>query len=118
MENMVIADKVDFSKIEKLKNEIEKMNKNNHIEVLRILRNGKTLINENKNGIFINMSELSSVIIDELENYVEYVLNQHKHLYQQEKVKEEFHNAYFKDKKENIDDKQNKEKTPIVTNDE
>ena len=116
MENLIISEKVDYSKIEKLKNDIEKMSKNNHIEVLRILKNNKTSINENKNGIFINMSELNSEIISELEKYVEYVLKQHKHLYQQEKVKEEFHNAYFKDKKENIDDKENKENATIDSN--
>ena len=76
MENLIISEKVDYAKIEKLKNDIKKMSKNNHIEVLRILKNNKTSINENKNGIFINMSELNSEIISELEKYVDYVLKQ------------------------------------------
>ena len=92
---------VSLDKIENLKKDIEAMPKINHIEILRIFKQHKTQINENQNGVFINMSELSNEIIDELHKYVEYVNSQHKQLSQQEKVKETFSKRYFnKDNKD------------------
>tara|TARA_B100001059_G_scaffold131983_1_gene132154 strand:- start:7534 stop:7875 length:342 start_codon:yes stop_codon:yes gene_type:complete len=104
MENMVMENeetiKDNYPQIEKLRNDIEKMAKTNHIEILRILKKGKTQINENKNGIFINMTELTNDALNEIQKYVEYVLNQHSHLDEQEEEKEKFHKTFFKDNKE------------------
>lgn len=92
---------VSLDKIENLKKDIEAMPKINHIEILRIFKKHKTQINENQNGVFINMSELSNVIIDELHKYVGYVNSQQEKLSQQEKVKEKFTKRYFnKDNKD------------------
>ena len=104
MENIVMESeeniKDNYKQIEKLRNDIEKMTKTNHIEILRILKKGKTQINENKNGIFINMTELTNETLNEIQKYVEYVLNQHSHLYEQERQKENFQKIFFKDNKE------------------
>ena len=63
--------------LEKIKNEIECMNKVQHIEVLKILKRHKTIkLNENKNGVYINLSFLSKEIIEELEKYIKYVNDQ------------------------------------------
>jgi hypothetical protein len=82
---------------------IENMNKFNQIEVLRILNNHKEVIlNENKYGIHINLTELKKEIIDELNNYIKYVSAQENTLNSIEQQKEDYRNTYFiKDIKDN-----------------
>jgi len=75
---------------------IEKMSKFHQVEVLRILNKHKEVIlNENKYGIHINLTELNDDIIEELSTYVNYVNTQELTLKQDEKQKEEFKNIYF-----------------------
>jgi hypothetical protein len=80
---------------------IESMNKFNQIEVLRILHKHSITLNENRYGVHINLSELKKEIIDDLQNYINYVNTQEITLHQVEKQKETFKNIYFtKDNKE------------------
>ena len=91
----VQKNKKSLDEIEKLKKDIEQMSKVNHVEVLRLFKQNRIQLNENQNGVFINMTELDDAIIDKLQQYVEYVSSQHKELSQQEKVKENFPNSYY-----------------------
>jgi hypothetical protein len=80
---------------------IESMNKFNQIEVLRILHKHSITLNENRYGVHINLSELKKEIIDDLQNYINYVNTQEITLHHVEKQKETFKNIYFtKDNKE------------------
>jgi hypothetical protein len=81
---------------------IEKMNKFNQIEVLRILyRHNNVTLNENSYGIFVNLSELKKEIIDELQMYINYVNTQEQTLNKIELEKENYKNIYFnKDNKD------------------
>jgi len=85
-----------------IREKIESMPKFNQIEVARILSKRKHVsINENKYGIHINLTELSSDIIEELKMYINYVSAQELNLTEMEKQKEEFKNIYFtKDNKD------------------
>jgi hypothetical protein len=75
---------------------IENMNKFNQIEVLRILsRHKDVILNENKYGIHINLSELNKEIINELSIYITYVNTQESTLNSIEKQKEDYKNTYF-----------------------
>ena len=82
---------------------IENMNKFNQIEVLRILsRRKEVILNENKYGIHINLSELCTDIVNELNTYIKYVNTQEQTLNSIEKQKEDYKNTYFsKDIKDN-----------------
>jgi hypothetical protein len=82
---------------------IEAMNKFNQIEILRILNNhGEITLNENKYGVHINLSELKTEIIEELNLYIKYVNTQENTLHQIEKQKDSFKSIYFtKDNKDN-----------------
>ena len=85
---------------------IETMPQFNQIEILKIISKHKDIIlNENKNGIHINLTEISSVVIDELCEYINYINAQEMNLNIVEAQKEEFKNIYFtKDtKKDNKD---------------
>ncbi len=91
------------SELNYIRDSIENMNKFNQIEVLRILNNHKDVtINENKYGIHINLSDLKKEMIDELNDYINYVNTQEVTLHQVEKEKESYKNTYFtKDIKDN-----------------
>tara|TARA_B100000242_G_scaffold283182_1_gene245179 strand:- start:1173 stop:1445 length:273 start_codon:yes stop_codon:yes gene_type:complete len=79
-----------------LRNSIEKMTKFNQIAVLRILNSFEdVIINENRNGIHINLSELSEEVINKLQEYANYVNTQETTLNQDEKQKEDIKNIYF-----------------------
>jgi len=57
-----------------LKTKLESLTKQNHIEILKILKSHREVVlNENKSGIFINMSTLPSTILLELQKYLEHV---------------------------------------------
>jgi hypothetical protein len=63
--------------LEILKKKIEKMTKVYHIEILKILKEDSTIkLNENKSGVFINLSFLPKETIIKLYNYVDYVEKQ------------------------------------------
>jgi len=79
---------------------IEEMNKINQVEVLRILKKyNNVTLNENNNGIYVNLSELEKEILDELINFINYVNKQESMLNAVEKQKEDYKNTFFtKDK--------------------
>ena len=91
------------SELNYIRDTIENMNKFNQIEVLRILHKyNQVTINENKYGIHINLSELSKEILDEINNYINYVKTQEITLNSIEQQKEDYKNTYFaKDIKDN-----------------
>lgn len=92
----VEIEEYDFNKLNNIREQIENMSKFNQIEVLRILTNYKhVIINENKYGIHINLSELSSNIINDLLLYIKYVNNQELYLNNAEKEKEKYKNTFF-----------------------
>jgi|APCry1669189034_1035192.scaffolds.fasta_scaffold102412_2 hypothetical protein len=89
----------NIGEIEFLKDSIEKMDKMHHIEILKILKKHKSVkINENKNGIYINISLLPPPIVCELNNYLSYVNEQEKTISKLESQKEVFKNTFFSEK--------------------
>jgi hypothetical protein len=92
------------SELNYIRETIENMNKFNQIEVLRIFnKHSQVILNENKYGIHINLSELNKDIINELYIYIKYVNAQELALNSIEQQKEDYRNTYFtKDIKDNI----------------
>lgn len=79
-----------------VRNSIEKMNKFNQIEILRILNKYEdVIINENRYGIHINMTDLNENVLNEISQYIDYVQVQEKALNQDEKQKQDIKNIYF-----------------------
>jgi hypothetical protein len=91
------------SELNYIRETIENMNRFNQIEVLRILnKNNDVILNENKYGIHINLSEVKKEILDELIIYIKYVTTQEITLNEIEQQKEDYRNTYFsKDIKDN-----------------
>jgi hypothetical protein len=83
-----------------IRDTIEKMQKFNQTEILRIIYSNvgdemNLAKNENHTGIYINLSLLNGDIIDKLKKYIEYVNTQEEYLNQIEQEKENFKNTYF-----------------------
>jgi hypothetical protein len=80
--------------LETMKNRIEKMGKTQHIEILNILKKNPTVkLNENRNGVYINLSYLPNDVIEELQKYLDYLKDQESNLEKMEIQKEEFKTA-------------------------
>lgn len=75
--------------LELLKNKIETMDKQHHIEVLRIMKKYPAIkLNENKSGVFVNLSFLPAETIEEIEAYLNYIDMQQVNLNEGEIEKE------------------------------
>lgn len=94
---------VYINSLNQIRETIEKMNKFNQIEILRILCKHKSVsLNENKYGIHINLSELDREIVNELVLFIKYVNTQELALNSIEQQKEDYRNTFFsKDIKDN-----------------
>ena len=66
-------------------------------EVLKILNKHKDTVtlNENKNGVLVNLTDVSDEIINEIKNYINHVNNQEKELNNDEETKLKLKNDFF-----------------------
>lgn len=75
---------------------IQSMPKINQIEVLRIFKSNENItLNQNKYGIFVNLTEIDKSIVNKLKDYIKYTNTQEKNLIEIENQKELFKNKYF-----------------------
>jgi hypothetical protein len=86
-----------MNELETMKTRIEKMDKKHHIEILKIIKekNKSLVVNENKNGTWINMFYLSEITIEELKKYIYYIDEQEKSFNQIENEKDNLMKTYF-----------------------
>lgn len=89
---------MNVEQLEEMKRSIESMSKIHHIEILRILKNIPNIkLNENKSGVYINLSFLKKETLDEISYYINYISDQENTLKQVENQKNEFKSAFFND---------------------
>lgn len=82
--------------IKQIKDRIEDMDKLHQIEVLRILKqHSSVILNENNNGVFINITDIDLKIIKQLDNYIKYVDNQTINIESIENQKNMIENTFF-----------------------
>jgi hypothetical protein len=85
-----------------LKEKIETLSQFHQIEILKILKNNETCtLNENTNGVFINLTNVSNEVVSKLTNYLDYVKEQESQLNEVEQQKSSLSNTFFKDIKDN-----------------
>lgn len=84
-----------------IKNKVECMNKLQQCEIFKIFLINEVDYNENSNGIFINLTNVSKNVLKELKKYITYVESQNSYLNEQENQKKIYLNSYFKDNVEN-----------------
>jgi hypothetical protein len=77
--------------LDALRVKIESLEKHHHIEILKIIKkNAGIKLNENKNGIYINLSFVPQETVNEIQKYLLFVQDQENSLEQVEKQKEDF----------------------------
>ena len=85
-----------IQELENIKTKIESLSKNNQIEILKIMKkNNKVIINENKNGVFINLSFLPEDVLEDLREYLHFIHDQEDALMTLETQKNQFKHDYF-----------------------
>jgi len=83
-------------KIEELKSKIEKMEPTNQLHIGSILRKHPEIkLNSNKSGILINISTIPEHILEEIQKYVDYVIEQEKTLIQVENKTEDLKQQFI-----------------------
>lgn len=88
----------NIEKLNTYREKIESMNKLHQIEVLKIfLKYPEINLSENRNGTFINLSDLNENVIEEIEKYIYFYEMQEKQIGILENKKEQLQNAYFND---------------------
>ena len=80
----------------RIKAAIENMSKFHQVGVLKLLstKDGLT-INENNNGVFVNLTDVDGGVLEDLNSYIGYVEEQECDLSQQEAKKAEYKNVFF-----------------------
>lgn len=96
-----------------IKNKVESMNKLQQCEVFKIFLINEVDYNENSNGIFINLTNVSKNVLKELKKYITYVESQNSFLNEQENQKKIYLNNYFKD---NVENEPVEESKPLYPN--
>lgn len=82
--------------LEQLKMRIERMDKAHHIEILKILKQNTSItLNENKSGVYVNLSFLSESDIQNIQNYIQYIDVQEAAIDVMESQQTTFKNTYF-----------------------
>lgn len=77
-------------RLEAIRNTIENLSKHHHIEILKIIKStGNITINENMNGVYINLTYLADEAIDNLEKYLSFVQDQETNFEELEKRRHE-----------------------------
>ncbi len=86
---------MNIEKINEIKDDIEKLEQVNHLEVFNILKNQNIPYDSNRNGIFFNLTNVDVKILEKLEKYIEYKKNQKKILSKDEEIKEQYKKDFF-----------------------
>jgi hypothetical protein len=85
----------DTERLQTIKDAIEHFNKQQQIEILKLLIKNTTTISENNNGSFINLTELSITTLIKLEEYIQFVNTQHNQLQCMEQEKDIIKKEFF-----------------------
>jgi hypothetical protein len=89
---------MDTDRLIIIKDTIEKLSKIHQIEILRIFNKyNNVTLNENKNGIFINLTDVNSNVIKCIETYLQYVSKQELTLNEAEVKKGDYITTFFTD---------------------
>ena len=79
-----------------LKDRIEVLNQHHQIQILKIITQHKVVYTENKNGSFVNLTNLDDAVVSKLTEYLSYVDEQETQLKEVENQKTELTKQFFK----------------------
>jgi hypothetical protein len=79
-----------------LKDQIEALNQHHQIQILKIMTQCNVGLSENKNGSFVNLTNVDGVVISKITDYLGYVNEQETQLNEVENQKTELTKQFFK----------------------
>ena len=82
--------------LKQLKDRIEVLNQHHQIQILKIMTQFNVDLTENKNGSFINLTNVDDTIISKITDYLGYVDEQETQLNEVENQKTELTKQFFK----------------------
>jgi hypothetical protein len=80
---------MNTDEIKELRNTIHEFSKEKQLEIFKMCKSKDIFYTENKNGVFINLTELTPHQIKELHQYVTYINEQEEEIQNLEKTKQE-----------------------------
>ena len=84
-----------MSDLIKLKEKMENLNESQQLDILRILMENQIKFSENSNGVFLNLTNLNSEEIIEINKYIQYISDQEANLITIENMKKEYKKNFF-----------------------
>ena len=91
---------IDSSDLIKLCKIVDSLEYNHHIEIAKILKTSNVYLNENSNGIFVNLNKISVNVYNDICNYIDFIKKQENDINKDEKLKRNLQTTYFKDNKD------------------
>jgi hypothetical protein len=82
--------------LKQLKDRIEALNQHHQIQILKIMTQCKVDLTENKNGSFVNLTNIDEDVVSKLAEYLSYVDEQETQLKEVENQKTELTKQFFK----------------------
>jgi hypothetical protein len=82
--------------LKQLKDRIEALNQHHQIQILKIMTECKVDLTENKNGSFVNLTNIDEGVVSKLAEYLRYVDEQETQLKEVENQKTELTKQFFK----------------------
>lgn len=84
------------TELKQLKDRIEVLNQHHQIQILKIITQNNVVCTENKNGSFVNLTNMDNSVISKLIEYLTYVDEQENQLNHVENQKTELTKQFFK----------------------
>ena len=78
-----------------LKNKIENLEKHHQQDILKIIIKYNITFSENRNGIFLNMNQISEDGLSHIRNYLDHIGKQEKILKDTEIIKKKYKDTFF-----------------------
>ena len=91
---------IDSNDLIKLCKIVDSLENSHHIEIAKILKTNNVYLNENSNGIFVNLNKISASVYKTICNYIEFIKKQESDINKDEKLKRNLQTIYFKDNKD------------------
>ena len=82
--------------LKQIKDRIEGLNQHHQIQILKIMTQYNVDLTENKNGAFINLTNVDDAVISKITDYLGYVDEQETQLNEVENQKTELTKQFFK----------------------
>ncbi len=84
-----------------LKDNIEDLDKSYQIQIAKLLYDNNVILNENKNGIFVNLSEIRGDLLEKINELLSYINKQESIIDSIEIIKQGYKDNYFNNNKDN-----------------